>query len=179
MSAERPIFVWGMTGAGKSTVGPLLAARLGLDVVDLDRLVAARAGRSIPAIWADEGEVGFRHREGAALAAVCADRSPRVVVLGGGALLRTEQRRAARNAGPVIALTARPETLAARLADATDRPLLAGAADLDARRARLAALLAERAAAYADVDLIVPTDDRSPEAVAAAIAARLGGEVAA
>ncbi len=174
MSAPRTIFLWGMTGVGKSTVGPLLAERLAVPCVDLDARIAEQAGCSISAIFAAEGEAGFRDREGAALAATCAAPRPQVVVLGGGALVKPEQRRIARRAGLIVGLTADIATLAERLAGATDRPLLAGST-----AARLTALYAERAAAYADVDLSVATDGRSPHDVVEHILAGLPREAAA
>lgn len=172
--ALRPIFLWGMSGVGKSTVGPRLAHRLGLDAIDLDAQIAADAGQSISAIFAAEGEVGFRRREAAALRQIIGDDRPRVIILGGGALLPPELRRAARASGWVITLDAAVPTLIERLRGATDRPLLG--AD---RAARIAQLHAERAPAYADVDQIVPTDGLDPRAVVEAICARLRGEAAA
>ena len=73
----------GLPGAGKSTVGPLVAAALGARWSDLDDLIVAEAGRTIPAIWAEEGEAGFRLRERAAMAAALAD-GPQVIAAGGG-----------------------------------------------------------------------------------------------
>jgi shikimate kinase len=79
-----PIFLIGFMAAGKSTVGPMLAERLGRRWVDLDARVEAEAGRRIPAIFEAEGEMGFRRREAAALER--AAREPGVVVsCGGGA----------------------------------------------------------------------------------------------
>lgn len=160
----RPVLLWGMTGVGKSTVGPLLAERLGRACLDLDAAVVRAAGRSVAAIFADEGEVGFRRRERAALSTADAG----VIVLGGGALVDPATRRAARGIGLVIGLTAAIPTLVERLRGATDRPLLAG--DLEAR---LTALHRARAAAYADVDLSVATDGLDPAQVVERIVARL------
>lgn len=173
----RPILLWGMTGVGKSTVGPLLAERLGVGCVDLDARVEAAAGRSIGAIFADEGEAGFRRREKAALTEVYAAADAGVIVLGGGALVDAAARGRARRAGLVVGLGAAIATLAERLAGATDRPLLA---DDDAElEARLTALYTRRAAAYADVDVHVPTDGLEPAQIVERIVARLGEEAAA
>ena len=76
------LWLVGMMGVGKSTVGPLVAAKLGLPFVDLDEAIATAAGRSIPAVFAAEGEAGFRRREAAALEGAAGTET--VVACGGG-----------------------------------------------------------------------------------------------
>lgn len=119
---------------GKSTVGPLVAARLGRPFVDLDAAVVAAAGRPVAQIFASEGEAAFRAAELRALEAVL--RRPGIVVaLGGGTLHQAAARRALRAAGArCVLLRARWETVAPRIA-ASDRPLAPGAAVLHAARA--------------------------------------------
>src|SRR5947209_12500962 len=89
-ASDRPplIFLIGYRGSGKSTVGPRLAAALGWDFVDADDLIEARAGRSIAAIFASEGETGFRDRESAMLREL-AGRGRHVIATGGGIVGRT------------------------------------------------------------------------------------------
>ena len=87
----RHLFLYGPPGSGKSTIGRLLAARLDLPFTDLDAVIVETDGRSIPQIFAEEGEPGFRAREKQALVDMGA--LPRhVVALGGGALLNPECR---------------------------------------------------------------------------------------
>ena len=125
---------------------------------DLDARIAAAAGRPIPAIFAGEGEAGFRAREAAALRGTAGFGG--VVALGGGALVDDASRAWAKAHGCVVYLRARPAALAARLAaTAAGRPLLhddAGQPLPPGRlRARVAALLAVRAATYADAHVAV------------------------
>lgn len=146
----------GPPGVGKSTVGAILAARLDLPLVDLDERVAAAAGMELPAIFALEGEAGFRAREGAAVAAL--ERRPAVIVCGGGTLLDPQNRRLLATRGRLVGLSASTETLAARLGASGPRPLLDGGG--------LEALLAQRQAAYDALPWQVDTEGRQPGAVA-------------
>lgn len=145
----------GMMGAGKSSVGARLAERLGVPFVDADRAIEEEAGRDVAGIFAAEGEAGFRARERAAVERLAG--RPAVVALGGGAMAQPgmPERLAAR--GTVVWLRARPETLRARLGDAGGRPLLAGL-DADGREARLRELLTAREPAYARASRVVDTD---------------------
>jgi shikimate kinase/3-dehydroquinate synthase len=155
----------GFMGSGKSTVGPLVAERAGVPFVDLDAAVVARAGASVPQIFAAEGEAGLRRREADELSRLLAEPGRRVVALGGGALLDPVRRRAALAQTRVVTLTARAETVAARTSG-PGRPLLEGALD---RLGKIRELLAIRADAYAETHARVATDGVAPEAVAIAV----------
>ena len=151
----------GMPGAGKSTVGRRLARRLGVPFADSDDLVVAATGRSVTDLFA-ESEAAFRAAEQAAVVAAV-DRFDGVLALGGGSLLSATVRDVlAASPVPVVLLRAGLSTLAARVGDAVDRPLLV--AD---PVARLAQLEAERAALYASAaDVVVETDGRTVDEVA-------------
>jgi shikimate kinase len=112
---DKSIFLIGYRGTGKTTVAELLAGQLGWSWIDADDEIERRAGKSIAAIFAEEGEPAFREREAAVVAEVC--RLPRTVVaLGGGAVLSEANRAAIQLAGIVVWLRATVATLAERLA---------------------------------------------------------------
>lgn len=166
--AERGIFLVGFSGTGKSTVARLVGARLGWPVHDVDAFVVERGGLTIPEIFEQEGEAGFRRREAEALRAVSSS-PPFVVATGGGAALDEANRRLMASRGWVVALEGRPETLHSRLqrqrqqdeADAV-RPLLDAGDPLE----RVRALKESRQAVYALADWTVHTDRLTPEQVA-------------
>lgn len=163
------ILLIGPRGSGKTTVGRALAARLGWAFADADEHVEAAAGRSIAAIFAVEGEGGFRDREAAALAELCG-RTNHVVATGGGAVLRPANRELLCRAGFVVWLDVTPETAWRRLqADPTTaarRPNLTASGGLDEVRA----LIAAREPLYREAaHFRLPADDPSPDAAAAAI----------
>ena len=157
----------GLSGAGKTTVAPRVAARLGCDWVDLDREIARAAGADVSDLIRREGEAAFRAREAAALRqALEEDRRSRLVVAcGGGVLSLPESRARLKDRAVTIWLRVTPGAAARRLGGApeADRPLLAG----DVPEARLRALWEDRRAAYeAAATASVDTDRRSPEEVA-------------
>lgn len=170
----RHVALVGFMGCGKSTVGPLLAARLGARFVDTDALIVADAGgRSIPELFAAEGEAAFRAREARAVAAACASAEPAVIATGGGVVLADENIQCLRAACHVVWLAARPEVVVARTAMDQNRPLLAGAQTEPERLTRVLTLLGERGPRYQGAQhQIVDTSDRDPEAIAREIERR-------
>ena len=117
------VYLVGLMGAGKTTIGRSLAKRLGLRFVDTDKEIEARTGVSIPTIFEIEGEDGFRKREGQIIAEMAA-KSGFVVATGGGGVLRTENRTNMRASGFVVYLNVPPQTLWERTRNDRNRPLL-------------------------------------------------------
>lgn len=155
------VVLTGFMGTGKTTVGRLLAARLGAAFVDTDAVIEQRHG-PIPAIFADLGEGEFRRIE-REVAAELAAQDGLVVSTGGRMLLDAVNAEAFQRTGRVLCLAADVDTIVRRVAPggrASGRPLLAGA---DARE-RITELLAERAAGYGAFEQI-GTDDRTPEQI--------------
>lgn len=200
---DLPLVLVGLPGAGKTTVARLLASALGVQVTDTDAEIRRRSRMTIPEIFAAEGEDGFRDRETRALRAVLESETGAqgVIALGGGAILREENRTML---GPrtVVHLSVSPETAAAHVGDGTGRPLVApgteAGADSDAAEAaaehpsgtpadpgtgraavlaRMEALHQQRSPLYAEVaDVVVPTDGLTPEQVAALVLVALGAD---
>jgi shikimate kinase len=163
------IFLIGMMGAGKTTVGRALAKRLGLPFVDTDRALVERTGAPIATIFELEGEEGFRKRESAILAEI-AEGEDVVVATGGGAVLAEANRDVMRAHGTVVYLRARIEFLWDRTKRDTTRPLLATADP----RATLAELLERREPLYlACAHLIVDTGSQSAATLAGRVATAL------
>ncbi len=165
MRADPVICLVGMPGSGKSTVGEIVAARLGLRFVDLDEIVVDAAGRSIPEIFELEGEAGFRARERDALLALVESGDGGVVATGGG-IVTTPDTHDALGRTTCIWLDTSRDVLIGRLAgEPSTRPLLAD--DLTGSIHRLAD---ERDPLYRAVAAhVVSTDDGTPAAVAGRI----------
>lgn len=164
------IFLVGFMGAGKSTVAGLVAARLGRPYVDLDEVIAERAGRPVTAIFAEDGEETFRALESQALLGV-EHLAPSVIACGGGIVIRPENRAALKRLGTVVYLEVTAGEALARIGDVGTRPLLAGAGgSLAATR-----LLSARESLYRSVaDLTVDTVGLECQQVADTIVSLLG-----
>ena len=158
------IVLTGFMGSGKSTVGPLLAERLGWRFIDVDNVIEAEAGTTIAHIFAQQGEAAFRDLEHATIARLATGNNL-VLALGGGAIEREETRTLLLN-GPgtlLIHLEVELETTLARCSGTeTTRPLLADQANLAARYKR-------RLPLYRTAHLSIRADDITPQAIAASI----------
>jgi shikimate kinase len=161
----------GPPGSGKSTVGPLLARRLGTGFLDTDAEVEQAAGKPVSEIFIEDGEQAFRALERDAVASALAGHRG-VVAVGGGAVMDPGTRRLL-DGLPVIYLETGFAELAGRVGLNQARPLLLGNP-----RARLRALLDQRLPVYARLArLTVATDGRAPDEIAAEIQGRLAGDV--
>jgi shikimate kinase len=163
------VYLVGMMGAGKTTVGRLLARRLKLRFVDSDHEIESRCGVKIPLNFDIEGEPGFRAREAQAIAELTALDGV-VLATGGGAVLAAGNRERLAARGTVVYLRAKPEDLYARVKHDRNRPLLATAAPLE----RLRELYAERDPLYREVaHIVVETGVQSVQSLARALVERL------
>lgn len=159
---RKSLFLTGMMGCGKSTVGKLLAAMLGCPFLDLDREIERREGRSIPALFAEGGDAFFRVCETAALREACAG-APSVIATGGGIVTREENIALMRESGLVVFLCRPLEDIIATVQQDT-RPNLAGD-----KEERMRTLYAQREALYRRAAHIAFDNRRSPYASAKAL----------
>lgn len=151
------VYLVGMMGAGKTTLGKALAQRTGQEFVDTDRVLVDRTGVPVATIFEIEGEEGFRRRESAILAELSTG-SGCIVATGGGAVLAEENRRLMRSSGTVVYLRARLDNLWERTRHDSSRPLLA----TPDPRATLAALLEQRDPIYREAaHVVVETSSQS------------------
>lgn len=152
------IWLVGMMGSGKSTVGAALAELLGWEALDTDTLIERDAGEHIAELWRREGEAAFRAKEAEVIARVAAGDDRRVVSVGGGAVLHPGNRAQIGASGLVVWLRADPATLLSRVGSGAERPALGGDP-----RATLARIDADRRPFYRQVaDLVVDVDGVAP-----------------
>jgi shikimate kinase len=169
MGKPSNIFLVGLMGAGKSTIGRHLAKSLGLEFVDSDHEIERRTGASIPLIFDVEGEAGFRQREKKVIDEL-SRRSGIVLATGGGVVLDADNRTRLRERGQVVYLYATVEQLLARTAKDRNRPLLQTADP----RTRLQELLELRDALYREVaDVVVDTGSRTARSAEREILAKV------
>ena len=168
--AGQRVLLIGMMGAGKTTVGRLLADGLGWPYWDSDAQVEAHTGHTVPEIFEMSGEAAFRAEESRALAEAASGEGPAVLSVAGGAVLDPGNRQRIREAGLVVWLRAPVAALARRVGSGEGRPLLA-----DDPQATLARLLLEREPLYEELaDLTLDVDQLAPEEAVARIRAALG-----
>ncbi len=165
------VFLIGMPGAGKSTVGKALAKSLRWAFVDLDHQIEARCGVAIPVIFEIEGEQGFRKRESQALAELACEHG-KVVATGGGAVLAESNQGILRSQGVVVYLRATVDELYRRTNRDRNRPLLA---TNDPKR-RLQELFVQRGPIYESLaDITVESGSSTVPAVIQQIISQLRG----
>lgn len=168
------ILLIGMMGSGKTTVGAMVADKLGRTYIDNDTQVEYVTGKTVAEIWRDGGEEAFRRHESAALRAAIQSPSPSVIAVAGGAVLDPVNRQHIAAAGTVVWLRAKVETLAPRLRNDEDdhRPLLSGPIGLEDI---LEKLEVERRPLYTDLaDAIVDVDGLTLEEVKERVLTALG-----
>ncbi|MDO9442278.1 MAG: shikimate kinase [Beijerinckiaceae bacterium] len=151
---QRSVVLIGMMGAGKSTVGRRLAARLGLPFADADIEIEAAAGMTIPEIFAEHGEQYFRDGEVRVISRLL-DSGPAVLATGGGAWMREETRSRICERGISVWLKADADVILKRIKRRSDRPLL----QTSDPAATIATLIAERYPVYETADLTVFSRD--------------------
>jgi shikimate kinase len=154
-----------MPGAGKSVVGRELAGRLGVPFVDLDAEIERSQGKSVPDLFAEIGEAGFRALEAEALTAA-STHDPSVVACGGGVVLEPANRITLRNTGTAVFLDVPLEQLRTRVTPAADRPLIRASGDLEN-------LLRDREPLYREFAAHVVDGSGTPGDVAEAIVEEL------
>jgi shikimate kinase len=169
---RRKVILTGFMATGKSKVGAALARRLGLRLIDTDEEIKRRWGKSPAAIIIEDGEVRLRQLECKIIAELAEESGPAVIATGGGTLVEPGSFDAMAAVGVIVCLRARPEVVAARVAQCAQvRPKLSeGSAPLLEQIKRL---MAQREAAYSRADLSVDTSDLSVEAAAEAVLAAL------
>ena len=169
-SAEHVVLI-GMMGSGKTTVGKLVAGRLGRPFRDSDDDIEAQTGRTVREIFERDGEAAFRVLESQVLADALASPAPLVIAAAGGVVLRPDNRRRLRDRAFTVWLRADPAVLATRVEAGDHRPLLADdpARVLQNLAEQRRPLYQEAADAVVDIDLLAPDE------VADKVVAAMGG----
>tara|TARA_B110000444_G_C18827806_1_gene591349 strand:+ start:1772 stop:2287 length:516 start_codon:yes stop_codon:yes gene_type:complete len=170
MAVPSRVFLVGPMGAGKTTIGKILAQHLKLDFADTDREIEERTGADIPWIFDVEGEEGFRNRE-VQVVEEMTERSNILLATGGGVVLRSENRKVLASRGYVIYLSASIEEQVKRTSKDNRRPLLQG----EDSEVVLRELMKTRDSLYREIsDYVIDTDGCSPKSVAQKLAAECG-----
>jgi shikimate kinase len=173
MSPERKkpknIFLVGFMGAGKSTVGRILARKLGWRYCDADKVIETKCGKTVSEIFSSDGELRFRDLESETIESL-AGKERQVVATGGGAVMRGENMRAMKRGGVTVYLKAPMGVIWERIRHSKARPLL----DVDNPFEAASGLLQKRIPYYEAADITVDTEGLTPEEAASEITKRLG-----
>lgn len=167
----KNIFLVGFMGAGKSTVGRILAEKLGYGFCDADKYIEEQAGTTITQIFADHGEEYFRDLESESTEALASGEN-QVIATGGGVVQRDRNWDAMRTGGITIYLRATVEAVWERIKDDDTRPLLQVDNPVETARE----LLGKRTPMYEKADIIIDTDALTPEQVADEVLSRLSSK---
>ena len=170
MKRKKNVILIGFMGSGKTTVGLKLSYRLRMPVEDTDKLIAAREGKQISDIFAEEGEEYFREKETQLLQKISERSYSRIFSVGGGTPVRPENRKLLKKCGTVVYLRIRPETVYDRLKTDTTRPLL----QCEDPLLRIRELMSARKQAYEEcADVILDVDEMSMDEILDCIVSKL------
>lgn len=167
-SVHLPIVLVGFMAAGKSKIGRLLAERLGLPFIDVDKEIEAASGKSVAEIFSEDGEAEFRRAERAMISRVI-ERGAAVIAAGGGAFVDHDTREALNASTRTVWLDPPFDLILARLDRSNSRPLASGKSEEELR-----ALWTERRPCYAEAHVRIETSDEDPASAVEQILAALG-----
>ena len=149
---KKPIIMVGLMGAGKTSIGQMLAEALGYDFIDSDDVIVTKEGRTIPNIFTQSGEPYFRDVERTVIGDLMQAVEPYVIGTGGGAFMNDETRALIKEKGISVFLKADLEVLLERVGDGEGRPLIEGDP-----AGKLKALMDSRYPIYSEADITVET----------------------
>ena len=169
MTLQKPLYLIGFMGSGKSTVSRHMSRALNVPKIEMDEVLAERAGNPITQIFAEDGEEAFRQMETALLREIGAGE-PALVSCGGGVVLRPENVEIMKTTGTILMLSATPQTIFQRVRHSTKRPILNGNMNVEF----IAELMTKRDPAYrAAADVTVSIDGKTSDIVAKELVERI------
>ena len=167
---DRPVFLVGFMGAGKTSVARKLARMAGVASVDMDTYIERCEHKRVKEIFAEVGEEGFRAIETQTLYELGMKKDPMVVSCGGGVVVRPQNVENMKKSGKIVFLKATPETIYERVKNSTDRPILNGHMNVE----YIAQLMEKRRALYEGAaDITIETDGKTKEEICSEIICRL------